>query len=376
MTQDYYTIPSYCEAFDLDRDYNTRVLHRPLIEYILFLGSYRQAVFILRHLQGVGGRKPPRRKFRPWCRHSCKDSDGASIWDDLTLTNQEYHALLSGLIQANRNDRVQLWEVVSSQKAKGHPTHWYYLRLAIFYANSRAVEELLERGWTINDSIWVYPWTLLGEACWMASDADMGVFPAYQKLWKMNQQVHDTRYYCSRRWLDEAVALRKKDAETNVATLREHHAFPSISNGSLMLSLIIFGYLAIYLGALPAILYTRHVLPHLSDLSRLGWVYAYSLLAMLFPPPPLIFGVHWLWNQPGKRRLKSAIRYRILPAICLVNHVGLLMALIRGNTTALGFFWGIYLMPSVGAGALIGSMSGNHKRLLRAMRCSAEKIKR
>ena len=56
----------------------------------------------------------------------------------LNVTNKPYHFLLVGLIKDDREDWRPLWAEAASQVAMGHTTGWYYLELAIFYANGHA----------------------------------------------------------------------------------------------------------------------------------------------------------------------------------------------------------------------------------------------
>ena len=84
-------------------------------------------------------------------------------WREQPLLRQEFHHLLLGLIVDNRKDRDPLWELIQRQvkEQRKHDPNWAYLRLAIMYANHKALLELLAHGWAATGPRWAIVFTPL-----------------------------------------------------------------------------------------------------------------------------------------------------------------------------------------------------------------------
>ncbi len=263
-----YTELSYLKNFDVGPKPPPKYL--PLIHYILLLGSYKQCSFLLRFLQETRLRRLPKRRRCIYHRYQSRSMDGEITWGNLSLTAQEYHYLLFGLIQEDRRDRRPLWDVVTSQVAKGHTVNWYYLRLALFNSNDFAVKELLARGWCVNGPLWA-------------------------------------------RFMTPLDLAERSNRRTSVAILKNHGAKGTILHKNLGRYLIIVIYPAIYILVIPLSLIFANPIPDWSNSQKVSGAYGYSFAAMICVPLPYFFSAKWLWNRPGSHWYTWIIRYIVAP---------------------------------------------------------------
>ncbi|KAI1419578.1 hypothetical protein F5Y12DRAFT_720547 [Xylaria sp. FL1777] len=126
------------------------------IQEILRQGSYGQCRFVMERLL-------PLRTCRnsagmehgsmPQERYSSRE-DGVQEWTRCPLSQDEFHQLVIGNIRGQSSNRKDLWNVVETQAKIGHSRSVRYLRLAILYGNTEALEEMLRRGWNPNGPVW------------------------------------------------------------------------------------------------------------------------------------------------------------------------------------------------------------------------------
>ena len=157
-----YTAPS--GSFLLSCDFVPIPSALPLPDYILLVGSYRHCSELMRFLQSSRSALPvenarigkshllgwsaPLQRTNPATLESGSDA-AASSWRDHPLRPSEYDSLLVSLIKEDRNDRRDLWQVVTAQVDGGQPRKSHYVNLALFYANPRALEALFDNKWSV-----------------------------------------------------------------------------------------------------------------------------------------------------------------------------------------------------------------------------------
>ncbi|KAH0541251.1 hypothetical protein FGG08_004256 [Glutinoglossum americanum] len=291
----------------------------PLIHYILLIGSYKHCAYLLRILQETGrsSAKGHRLSIRRQRRTATVTSEaGLGGWDSLRLQHQEYHFLL---------DRAALWGVVSSQVAQGHSTDWYYLRLALFYANKRAVEELLERGWNANGPIWAcFITPLMLAKRLLATGADC-ILPTPAGARKIRYGPHGVPHGSSiGKWEKRYAAGRPSNLEANVNTLERKGGYvPRIYK----FQYVLWGlYYLFYVVALPLALGSN---PKIG----IGWAYGYVGVALTLPPVPVLFLARYLWNQPGSSYSFSVVLLiAVYDFIVLVYGFGVHLPILPSST--------------------------------------------
>jgi len=139
----------------------------PLPQFILLTGSSGDCQFV-QELRIEAGRQAHQQRTRGPCRLPSQNCHGTELdefnlesaeevwtWRDHPLSLTEFHWLLVGLIAEDRRSREPLWELVKHQlELQRHGTRLsadsYYVRLAVMYANHRAMAQLLDRGWNMN----------------------------------------------------------------------------------------------------------------------------------------------------------------------------------------------------------------------------------
>src|SRR6202034_2012275 len=119
--------------------------------------------------------------------------------------------------------RKHLWGEIVSQVAKGHSTDWYYLKLALFYANSHAVEQLLAIGWDANGPFWAYFIRPLRLAKVLAkSNRTLPNFKtAYLKSYGKATEKNIPKYWMFEQWFGERYEQKAKGILKNIELLEQ-----------------------------------------------------------------------------------------------------------------------------------------------------------
>ena len=309
-----------------------------LIKYILFVGSYHSCRYIFHILLNTrNGGASSRQGMSAAHQSATLDTEaGRTGWSGLKLRNEEYHIMLTGLIKDNREDRYPLWSVVSSQAAQGHSTDWYYLRLALFYANNRAVKELLRCGWSVNGPSWAYFMTPLLLATRLVTSQNL-VLPSldiarkkgYGKYPPTSQRNTPTDYSFSELF-NERYSHRLTNLQENIKTLKQNGAYAPalalVENDGFWVWFWLFYFLLYFLVLPLAVGFATHI-RGLARPQVVGWMYAYAVLATLLPPLRVLLSIQAVWHQPTPNRFHWLASYIVLPVLWLSNNIGLVLFL-------------------------------------------------
>jgi hypothetical protein len=281
-----------------------------LTNYILLVGSYRHCTILFQLLQ-VSKRHSVERRNRLGVFHlsprQVRDSEAAR--PDLVLNAKDYHFLLLGLIKDDREDRRHLWGEIASQVAKGHSTDWFYLKLALFCANSHAVEQLLATGWDANGPFWAY----------------------FMRPLKLAKDL------ANRKALDEPFKQNVKDLPKNVELLEQaggHEGF--IPKAGVLLRV----YILFHLFVLPFIIGTPKSALGRAWKDRMGKAYFYVFMSLFCPLSPFLLSQEALWNFPSRTRLSFLYDYVVLPGMAISTYFVLPFLLFRCPFPYVAFFWG------------------------------------
>jgi hypothetical protein len=254
----------------------------PLRVYVLLVGSYQSCAYLLRNLH--------RSRSGALCQSSKITSEASRTeaatlhWSELTLRDDEFKALLVGLIQDDKPDRYPLWEVIASQLARGQPRKWKYLVMTLVYANTKALEELLRLGWNPNGGALLY----------FSREYIIIHNPEYLK------NSHPRLY-----------AQRQKDKVENIKLLEHHNSRHSPWLFMVFLQWYPFIAGAIYLLIIPlTAAYTFH--PKCFSRSQvLGRLWTLSIIAGVVPPF-IVFFVPATMFDHGRRTFISLYSFLTL----------------------------------------------------------------
>ncbi|KAI9761607.1 MAG: hypothetical protein M1840_001747 [Geoglossum simile] len=349
------TTQSPSRSYLLDVDTEPPPLSLSLTEYILLVGSYKSCAYLLRVLQKDRDRPSTTvHRFGIHCQQrtaTVTSEEGWSGWGGLRLTPQEYQSLLTGLIKDDREDRLALWEVVSSQVQQGHTTDWYNLRLALFYGNSTAVKELLGRGWSANGPAWAHFITPLRLAMNLHRHGPGSVLPNFKDpYWRCSgpnktpqtpgllsfQESYEEKY-------NKQNAKRESNLLANVIELKRNGGYVSrIYQHQIppWMFCLIF-----YSAVFPLTLAFALKISPLNLRQRIGFMYLNSVIAAALPPLFLPFSTSTVWRKPMDSTCKIA-SYVVFPLLWVGNHVGLpFLSLLKFRTkTSPWTFLGIIAM--------------------------------
>jgi hypothetical protein len=160
-----YTATSNCPL--LKSDAIMPVEPMPLPQFILLAGSNGDCQF-LQELRIQDAKQAHQQRTRSPCKLPSQQCHGAALgeddldsadedwtWRDHPISSTEFHWLLVGLIAEDRPAREPLWELVKHQlelqrRGTRLSADAYYVRLAVMYANHRALAQLLNNGWNMN----------------------------------------------------------------------------------------------------------------------------------------------------------------------------------------------------------------------------------
>lgn len=318
---------SSANSFLLGSDIEPIPEYLPLIQYVLLAGSYKSCAYLLQNLvDSRQVRQSPRRTSRFQLRRRSTPSEERAWtrWSTLILSTREYHFMLVGLVKDDRKDRYSLWDVVGSQVEKGHSTHWYYLRLALFYANSMALRKLLQLGWNVNGPPWAVLITPLMLAKRLESSRD-DVLPsleiAYKKLQGPRSKAGALEYINFSNSFNARYSTRSSKLTENVKILQENGAYsPPLLESRVFRFWIWVSYSAFYLLFFPLTLGFKLDCKHVSRRSTIGWMYLGSIIAALMVPC-VLHSTTLLWNRPRSRKYYQIVDYYFLPILWLGNHV-------------------------------------------------------
>ncbi|KAK3998018.1 hypothetical protein QBC44DRAFT_392478 [Cladorrhinum sp. PSN332] len=160
-----YTATSNCPLLKWDAIMPVEPM--PLPQFILLAGSNGDCQF-LQELRIQDAKQAHQQRTRSpdqlpsqQCHGAALDEDDLDsadedwTWRDHPISLTEFHWLLVGLIAEDRPAREPLWELVKHQlelqrRGTRLSADAYYVRLAVMYANHRALAQLLNNGWNMN----------------------------------------------------------------------------------------------------------------------------------------------------------------------------------------------------------------------------------
>jgi hypothetical protein len=337
QTPDPYVSARHFDLLDFDIEQPPASLE--LTNYILLVGSYKNCTVLFRLLQDSKQHLAERRnRLESFQLGSRQLYDWEAARPELFLSGKAYHFLLLGLIKADREDRKHLWGEIVSQVAKGHSTDWYYLKLALFYANSHAVEQLLAIGWDPNGPSWAYFIRPLRLAKVLAKLNRESFGEATEK--------NIARYWKFEHWFSERYEQKVKGILKNIELLEQgggYEGFLVKCHG-----LLFPMYISFYLLVLPFTLGipTSALGEALTD--RMGKAYFYALMSLFWPPLPLVLSHEALWNFPSHEKYVYLSRYVYLPGLAISTYLVLPVLLFQGCfwviLLAAWFFFGGFLV--------------------------------
>jgi hypothetical protein len=305
----------------------------PLRLYVLLVGSYQSCAYLFRNLHKSRSRML--RRSSKIASEASRAETATLHWSELTLGQEEFHMLLVGLIQDNKPDRYPLWEVIASQLERGQPRRWKYFVMALYYANTKALEELLRLGWNANGGSLLYFCPPLSFAKYLRSHNTF--YPT----------THSESLY------PRLKSQKQKGLEENVRLLQQHSSRHMPPWFKFLLNWYIVLAVAAYVLVIPlTAAYTFH--PKCLTRSQfLGRLWTVSVIAGVAPPLIGFFVPATMYNLPGAGRSSLISSYTFLLLLWLFHHFVLPYVIFR-TCVGDGIYWIILPEFCVAAIILIG----------------------
>ena len=333
-----YTAPSKSYLLSYDSVPIPRAL--PLPDYILLVGSYKHCSELMRFLQSSRPAKPEENAGNgkssllgfsaPLQMHESGSDTAAGSWRDHLLRPSEYNSLLVGLIKNDRNDRRDLWQVVTAQVDGGQPRKGHYINLALFYANHRALEELLYNNWSVDPPKYFPIASPRSLALKLRAFPEL-TLPAPGIAWdKMRRkygtkpnpvQKHEFEESFKATFLFQAESL-----DLCLEVMTNWNATISKFWPALESLWFLFGCFVIYFGVIPPV-FARFAYPgrEFSLYGRWATMYIWAITASTLPSLSSLLCVKLVWARPSSWPMGTWLHLASKATLFVYNHFSILI---------------------------------------------------